>query len=56
MATKKPDDVDAFGEVFGVGRAKVEAYAESFLAVIGAAGEGAGEGACHANGPSGKRG
>ncbi|MEL6378977.1 MAG: DNA helicase RecQ [Pseudomonadota bacterium] len=34
MAAKKPDSVDAFGEVFGVGRAKVEAYAASFLAVI----------------------
>lgn len=56
MAAKKPDDVDAFGAVFGVGRAKVEAYAESFLAVIGAAGEEAGERACHAGGPSEKRG
>ncbi|MBY0420815.1 MAG: HRDC domain-containing protein, partial [Parvularculaceae bacterium] len=34
MAAKKPTSLAAFGEVFGVGRAKTEAFGAAFIAVI----------------------
>ena len=34
MAEKLPQDLDAFGTISGVGRAKLEKYGELFLAVI----------------------
>ncbi|WP_306252522.1 DNA helicase RecQ [Parvularcula sp. IMCC14364] len=34
MADKKPSDIEAFSQLFGVGDKKIEAYAETFLSVI----------------------
>jgi ATP-dependent DNA helicase RecQ len=34
MAAKRPTTIAAFGEVHGVGQAKLERYAEAFLAVV----------------------
>ncbi|MEL7491356.1 MAG: DNA helicase RecQ [Pseudomonadota bacterium] len=39
MAKRKPDSASAFGEVFGIGAAKVREFAAEFLPVIAHAGE-----------------
>jgi ATP-dependent DNA helicase RecQ len=34
MAVKRPKSVGAFGEIHGVGQAKLDRYADAFLTVV----------------------